>query len=59
MAIVLGPNQYNKKDNRLVRIRDTQVTADYELFEASGLRGHASGSVWRDVPTPAREGVRR
>ena len=61
MSIVLGPNQYGKAENRVVRIyRDTDRHEIHDLNVSSALRGdfsaaHLTGDQTRVLPTDTQK----
>jgi urate oxidase len=61
MAIVLGPNQYGKAENRVVRIyRDTERHEIHDLNVSTSLRGdfsaaHLTGDQTRVLPTDTQK----
>jgi urate oxidase len=61
MAIVLGPNQYGKAENRVVRIyRDTERHEIHDLNVSTSLRGdfsaaHLVGDQTRVLPTDTQK----
>ena len=61
MSIVLGPNQYGKAENRVVRIyRDTERHEIRDINVSTSLRGdftaaHLSGDQTRVLPTDTQK----